>query len=125
MIRKIGVRKVPVDAIVVGQRWRKPRAAKIEEMRASLRENGQIGPIGVRRAENGPPESSWVLVYGATRLAAAKLEGWTEIDVQALEGSSVDIEKVELVENLHRGELTKLDRDRQIVRYIELCWGIE
>src|SRR5215813_3345797 len=94
-------------------------------MRASLRENGLMSAIGVQSVGVAQSESSWILVYGATRLAAAKLEGWTEIDVQVFEGSSVDIEKVELVENLHRGELTKLDRDRQIVRYIELCWGIE
>ena len=94
-------------------------------MRASLRENGLMSAIGVQSVGVAQSESSWILVYGATRLAAAKLEGWTEIDAQVLEGSSVDLDKVELVENLHRGELTKLGRDRQIVRYIELCWGIE
>src|SRR4029077_10981025 len=56
-----------------------------------------------------------------TRLTAAKLEGWTEIDAQILQGSSVDFEKAELAENLHRGELSRLQRDWQIARYVELC----
>jgi hypothetical protein len=45
MIRKLGVQKVSVDSIVVGRRWRKPQAGKIAEIRASLRENGQIDPL--------------------------------------------------------------------------------
>jgi len=117
MIRQIGIRKLPIGEVVVGKRWRRPRASKVEEIRASLRENGLIYPIGVRAAGGS---GSWILIYGATRLAAAKVEGWTEIDAQVLEGSSVDMEKAELAENLHRGELTKLQRDRQIARYIEL-----
>jgi hypothetical protein len=62
-------------------------------------------------------------VHGATRLAAAQLEGWTDIDAQVLDGSEVDFEKAELAENLHRSGLTRLQRDRQIARYIELCEG--
>jgi ParB-like chromosome segregation protein Spo0J len=58
-------------------------------------------------------ETAWVLVYGATRLAAAKLEGWSETHAQIIKGSDLDFEKAELAENLHRGELTKLDRDLQ------------
>ena len=127
MICKIGVRQVPVDGIVVGQRWRTPRPIKVEEMRVSLRDNGLLSPIGVRPVEEEPKESSsapgWILVYGATRLTAAKLEGWIEIDAQILQGSSVDFEKAELAENLHRGELSRLQRDRQIARYVELSGG--
>jgi ParB family chromosome partitioning protein len=125
MICKVGVRQVPVDSIVVGQRWRTPRPIKVEEMRVSLRDNGLLSPIGVRLVEEEQKEGSsapgWILVYGATRLTAAKLEGWTEIDAQILQGSSVDFEKAELAENLHRGELSRLQRDRQIARYVELC----
>ncbi len=53
--------------------------------RKSLAENGLIQPIGIRRGEPKDAEGEgdppiWVLVHGATRLAAAKLAGWTEID---------------------------------------------
>jgi hypothetical protein len=72
--------------------------------------------------EAWPP--TWILLHGATRLAAATLEGWTEIDAQVMEGSEVDLEKVELAENLHCSGLTKLQRDRQIARYVRaLRWG--
>ena len=55
------------------------------------------------------------------RLAAAIAEGWKDIDTQIFEGSDIDFEKAEFAENLHRGELTKLQRDQQLARYIRLC----
>jgi len=112
-----------VADILVGTRWRTPTAKQIAMMRDSLRENGLLVPIGVRLANqgNGQNHTTWVLVYGATRLAAAKKEGWSKIEARILEGSDVALEMAELAENLHRGELTKLERDRQIGRYVELC----
>ena len=60
------------------------------------------GPHGaIAQKESSSAPGGWILVYGATRLTAAKLEGWTEIDAQILQGSSVDFEKAELAENLH------------------------
>jgi ParB-like chromosome segregation protein Spo0J len=128
--RRHGIEKVLIDDIVVRNRWRKPTAAQIEAMRKSLQENGLLTPIAVWLVNDDGTDSEAVrpvpvLVYGATRLAAAKLESWSEIDAQILDGSEVDFEKAELVENLHRAELTKLQRDRQIVRYVELCGGGE
>jgi ParB family chromosome partitioning protein len=126
LLRVVGNARVPVDDIVIGDRWRQPSPRQIEAIRESIRENGLLAAIGIRLVAEKPSmgeinQAARVLVYGATRLAAAKLEGWAEIDAQILEGSDVDFEKAELAENLHRGELTKLQRDRQIARYIELC----
>jgi ParB family chromosome partitioning protein len=126
LLRVVGHGRVPIDDIVVRERWRQPSPRQIESIRDSIRENGLLAAIGVRlvvdKLSTGEViQPARVLVYGATRLAAAKLEGWAEIDAQILEGSDVDFEKAELAENLHRGELTKLQRDRQIARYIELC----
>jgi ParB-like chromosome segregation protein Spo0J len=126
VVRQVRIEKVPVADIVVGKRWRIPNEKQISSLQESLRENGLIMPIGVRLVSQGhDPDLSgrliWTLVHGATRLAAAKREGWSEIDAQILEGSDADFEKMELAENLHRGELTKLQRDRQIARYVQLC----
>ncbi len=128
LVRRVRTEKLPVGDIVVGRRWREPSAKQIEALRQSLRENGLLEPIGVRfvnrrKVAGKSPSSTPVLVYGATRLAAAKLEGWTEIAAQILEGSDVDFEKAELAENLHRHPLTRLQRDQQIARYAELCRG--
>ena len=69
MICKIGVRQVPVDSIVVGQRWRTPRPIKVEEMRVSLRDNGLLSPIGVRLVEEEQKESSSAPVAGSSSMA--------------------------------------------------------
>jgi ParB-like nuclease domain len=127
MIRRGEIGKTDVvDIVIPTDRWRKPSVQQIEVMRKSLRENGLLIPIAVRLVDEiiidgAPRRAVPVLVHGATRLAAAKAEGWEEIDTQILEGSDVDFEKAEIAENLHRGELTKLDRDRQLARYIRLC----
>jgi ParB family chromosome partitioning protein len=116
-------KRLPVADILVGTRWRTPTAKQIAMMQDSLRDNGLLVPIGVRLANegNGKNRKTWILVYGATRLAAAKEEGWSKIEARILEGSDVTLEMAELAENLHRGELSKLERDRHIARYIELC----
>jgi hypothetical protein len=120
---RVGTKELPVADILVGTRWRTPTGKQIAMLQDSLRENGLLVPIGVRLANegNGQNHKTWILVYGATRLAAAKKEGWSKIEARILEGSDVALEMAELAENLHRGELTKLERDRQIARYVNLC----
>jgi ParB-like chromosome segregation protein Spo0J len=105
LIRRGTIEKAQVNDIALGNRWRKPSDEQVETMRKSLRENGLLMPLGVRLSdqvgmEGKADRSVWILVHGATRLAAAKLEGWKEIDGQTLDGSDIDFEKAELVENL-------------------------
>src|SRR6185437_8736304 len=126
MIRNVEIEKTSVEDIVVPDRRRQPTDRHVEEMRKSLRENGLLTPIGVRLAYNmvvnGQEwENIYVLVYGATRLAAAKLEGWEEIDVQVIEGSDLDFQKAEIIENLHRAELTVQQRAEWTAALVALC----
>jgi hypothetical protein len=81
VIEKVSSTKVRIDSIVVLGRRRQPKEQQIETMRKSLRENGQLSAISISipdhlevdgRTLDGRP----VLVYGATRLAAARAEGW-------------------------------------------------
>ena len=127
MTKHVRTKKLPVADIVIDKRWRTPTAKQIAMLRDSLRENGLLAPIGVHLANegNGQNRKTWVLVYGASRLVAAKEEGWSKIEARIHEGSEVTLEMAELAENLHRGELTKLERDRQIARYVELCGSKE
>lgn len=62
---------VPVESVVVGQRQRQPDSLSIERLADSMVEVGLLHPIGVT------PQK--VLIYGATRLAAAKKLGWEAI----------------------------------------------
>jgi ParB-like chromosome segregation protein Spo0J len=126
VLHDTGNKKVPVGSIIVGDRWRKPTDEQIEKIKESINANGLVIPIGVRLVE--PTETDgeqagpiYKLIYGATRLAATKALGLPDIRAQVFEGNDVDFEKAELVENLHHSELTKLERDEQMARYVRLC----
>jgi hypothetical protein len=62
-----------------------------------------------------------ILVYGATRLAAAIALGWEWIDTQIVEGSDLDFQKAEIIENLHRADLTVLQRAEWTAELFRLC----
>ncbi|MCK1279476.1 ParB N-terminal domain-containing protein [Bradyrhizobium sp. 61] len=61
-----------------------------------------------------------VLVYGHHRIEAAKRLGWKWIECLVLDLDDIAAELTEISENLHRAELTVLQRDEQIARWIEL-----
>jgi ParB-like chromosome segregation protein Spo0J len=61
-----------------------------------------------------------LLVTGLHRLEAAKRLGWDEIDALFVTGNEIDRELQEIAENLHRSELTVLERDTLIGRWAEL-----
>jgi hypothetical protein len=77
---------------------------------------GQLQPVTLFR----PNHRTVILVTGAHRLAAAKLLGWENIAAVFVTGNEVELELREIAENLHRAELTALERSTQISRWVEL-----
>lgn len=126
MIEREATGKTLVWDIVVPPRRRRVTGEQVQDMRRSLREHGLITPIGIRivdRMEVDGKEAVAVpvLVFGATRLEAAKQEGWREIATQVLTGSDIDFQKAEIIENLHRSELTVLERAEWTAALAGLC----
>lgn len=126
MIEREATGKTLVWDIVVPPRRRRVTGEQVQDMRRSLREHGLITPIGIRivdRMEVDGKEAVAVpvLVFGATRLEAAKQEGWREIATQVLTGEDIDFQKAEIIENLHRSELTALERAEWTAALVELC----
>jgi ParB-like chromosome segregation protein Spo0J len=66
------------------------------------------------------PSGVVYLVAGAHRLEAAKRLGWKLIAVVYVGGDDIERELQEIAENLHRAELTALERSNQIARWAEL-----
>ena len=60
------------------------------------------------------------LVAGHGRLAAAKSLGWKVIDAVVIDGDDVRLRLAEIAENLHRAELTALERDELTAEWIAL-----
>ena len=118
--------ELPVDFITVGQRKRALNADAVSRLAESIEKLGLRTPISVRYYDDRPDEDhetddSHVLLAGAHRLAAMKQLGRETIPCFVFyDGDEVDAELWEIAENLHRADLTALERDEQVARWVEL-----
>lgn len=110
------IERVAVDGLVVAHRHRKADPAKVAALAESMKRHGQLQPVTVYAID----EYDVGLIAGLHRLEAARSLGWDEIDAVFVEADGIQRELIEIAENLHRCDLTKEERDRQIRRYAEL-----
>ena len=104
-----------IDEIDLSQTIRPYNAAVVAELAQSIRAIGLQTPLTciVR-------DDHHVLVSGRNRLEALRVIGCEQAPVRIVDFDDVDAQLWQLSENLHRAELTKLEYDKQIVRYAEL-----
>ena len=105
-----------IDSIEVGNRLRPINQAAVDALAESMARIGLLQPITIY----SPNDEVWGLVTGAHRLAAAKKLEWEWIAAVTVSGGEIDRELMEIAENLHRADLSQLDRDTQVARWIEL-----
>ncbi len=100
--------RVPVRAVAANpfQPRRQFRTAELSELAASIRVNGLLQPVLVRRSSSG---RTYQLVAGERRLRAVKLLGWTEIPAQVREVDDRTLLVLALVENIQREDLGPLE----------------
>lgn len=110
------IERVPVDSIDVGERLRPLNEAAVLRLVESFRALGQLQPISVY----SPTDSTVSLVAGGHRLEAARRLEWDDIEVVFVTGDEIIREMQEIAENLHRADLSALERDEQVARWIEL-----
>jgi ParB-like chromosome segregation protein Spo0J len=110
------VERLFVEDIDVGNRLRPMHEAAVGALAESMQRLGQLNPISVYC----PDDKSLLLVTGLHRIEAAKRLGWKEIDAVLVTGNEIERQLQEIAENLHRSELTALERDTQIGRWAEL-----
>jgi ParB-like chromosome segregation protein Spo0J len=99
--------------------------AEVQKLAISMQQSGMLAPITVRyRYHDDIPSSNcedgYELIFGHHRLVAAKLLGWENINAIEVECSDVDAKLMEIAENLHRAELTRLQHDEQVAEWIRL-----
>lgn len=107
--------KILIDDIIVPEGRRALDHDEVAQLAESLRTLGQLHPILVR--QDG---QTLRLVAGNHRLAAARSLGWGEIEAVFLDGDDAQMRRVEIAENLHRNELTALERDELLAEWIRL-----
>lgn len=118
-----------VDAIEVHGERRSVSADAVSTLAASMERLGLRTPISVRYYEDRPDQfkpgdtdDAIVLIAGRHRLEAARQLGWEKIEcVVYHEGDEVDVELWEIAENLHRADLSQLERKDQEGRYLALA----
>jgi len=79
-------------------------AASLGELADSIRENGIIEPLVVRRGERG-----FEIIAGERRWRAAKLAGLAEVPVVVMEASDLKSLELAIVENIQREELNAIE----------------
>src|ERR1041385_5348881 len=101
-----GTQNVPIDQIKPSPF--QPRRAfdeqKIAELAASIREQGLIQPLVVRRKPDG-----FELIAGERRWRAAMKAGLTEVPVIIRDATDNEALQLALVENLQREDLTPIE----------------
>lgn len=77
---------------------------KVDELAQSIRANGLIQPVVVRRKDNG-----YQLVVGERRYLACRKLGWEKISAAVKALSDNDMATIALIENLQREDLSFVD----------------
>ena len=115
---------VPVDKIVWRGALRRFSNEEIQELAASFRVYGQLQPIMVRPLKDGSFEG----VFGYQRYLAARRAGLQSVLCIVKSLSDVEVVEARLVENIHRKELTVLEKAewiRQLVEFRKKRFGEE
>lgn len=83
---------------------------QLSELEESIRQNGLLQPLVVRRASADAPEGAeWELVAGERRWRAVRRLGWTEVPVVVRELDDRAMLVVAIVENVQRADLSPLE----------------
>jgi ParB-like chromosome segregation protein Spo0J len=104
---------------VIGRR-REVEPEKVKTIAASMSKIGLRTPITLRRIKKGLGTTVLVLVAGGYRLAAAESLGWKDIDAFIMEGDETDARMWQLIEDVHRAELTALQRAESVAELVQL-----
>ena len=111
-IKKIAIK----DIKILGGR-RSVKRKNVRVLADSMSKIGLNTPITVRKGKTG-----LILVAGLHRLEAAKLLGWKKIKTVQMSGGKTNARIWEDSENLHRAELTVLERADRIERWRKKTW---
>lgn len=106
---------IAIDDIIIGDNRRPVNSAVVKRLADSIDKLGLRHPITVR--EKG---HRYLLVAGRHRLEACLKLGRDFVPATILSLSNDKARLWEIAENLHRAELTKLERDEQIAEWIRL-----
>jgi ParB family chromosome partitioning protein len=93
---------------------------QLSELEESIRQNGLLQPLVVRRAAEGAPDGAeWELVAGERRWRAVRRLGWAEVPVVVRELDDRAMLVLAIVENVQRADLSPLEEAAAYRRLME------
>jgi len=114
-------RKIDIDGITIGQRVRPLNAAAVKEIAESIKRIGLRTPITVMVTDPNEDIPDYRLVSGLHRLEAMRSLGQDEIEAYVTTDTSEDAARMwEIAENLHRAELTVLQKAEHVAEWVRL-----
>lgn len=108
------------DVIRVDSRLRALDAQAVTRLADSIGRIGLQTPISVRWCAEENADYAADLIAGLHRLEACKQLGLTSVPVAIHDGDDTAVRLWEIAENLHRAELTALERDEHIAEWLRL-----
>lgn len=104
-----------VDEIIIPKGRRAVNTATVKKLAESIEKIGLRHPITVRRKDD-----DYILVAGLHRLEAHKKLGLQHVPSLISSFTNADARLWEIAENLHRAELSKLERDENIAEWVKI-----
>ena len=111
-----GIREIPVDAIAANPRQPRKRFGEegLGSLTASIREQGVLSPLILRRGRDG-----YELVAGERRLRAARLAGLTSVPAIVRDVADAQALELALVENIQREDLNAVEEAEAYRRLLD------
>jgi ParB-like chromosome segregation protein Spo0J len=112
---------VPIDDINVDLEKRRPVIPKmVETLVTSIRVEGLRSALWVIKVED-----ETVLVSGLQRLEALKVLKWKEVPCVYVEPDEIVARRLQLIDNAHRAELSKMEKANQTKEWLELTESLD
>ena len=110
----VSVTQIPLDDLAPGQYQPRTKMHKstLEELSQSIKEQGILQPLVVRRLASGRFE----IVVGERRWRAAQLAGISSVPAIIRDLNNDETAKIALIENLQREDLNALDQAKGLLR---------
>jgi ParB family transcriptional regulator, chromosome partitioning protein len=111
-------KQLSLSQILIGPRQRPIDRDYAAVIGASMKEHGQLQPIVVRATPAA--QNPYTLVIGGHRCTGAEIHGIEMLDAIVVKANGADAQLLELAENLHRRDLSVLDRAYFVQAYRDL-----
>lgn len=90
------------------------------ELITSMKQQGQLQPVGVMKSSDPESQQEWELVFGNRRFAAARKLGWETIDAVVIEVREKTNKRIiNAIENLQRVDVSLIEQGRVYSEMVE------